>query len=471
MELAEGDLHHFFENNEIYVASNPIIFLQMLESIRRQLLCLLNLGYVYTDIKLGNILYKCDDPNNLNGVRFMLGDLGSAVLDKNGQSVFTYLPYYLPYRFRYGDTKLQTDDEKIMSLNKDSFYDNNKYELEIDKDKDKIIIEYPVFFFIYNFDNYYHFLYDTLPYLYTYLELKKNNPELKLLVNYPNKNKKDFYKFNSELLEKIINLDDLIIHNENYNYKELYVSTSLTHGGYSNNPPRKEIYEIYNLIKKNINYQNIDEKYNNLNKVYISRRTWINNDNTNIGTDYTSRRKMVNEDELVNQLIKYDFTEIFAENLNTDEKIYLFSNADIIVGSIGGGMANLLFSNKNTKSIVIATPFFLDINYRFKYSMEHTNINYIYDVHTYLESNTIPLYCRVNIIDEKSKYYQKYGEISQYNKDTNKYLINISNNDVAGFNNVIKFDNEWFLESEFILLDNGLNSPYLIDINKVLELL
>ena len=206
-------------------------------------------------------------------------------------------------------------DEKIMSLNKDSFYDDNKYYLQINDNKDnkdKIIIEEPIFFFIYNFDNYYHFLYDTLPYLFTYLELKKTITELKLLVNYPNKDKKDFYKFNKEFLEKIIDLNDLIIHKENNIYRKVYVSSSLTHGGYSNNLPRKEIYKIYDLIKNNINYENINEKYLNLKKIYISRRTWINNDKSNIGTDYTSRRKMINEDILVNDLIKYNFIEIFA---------------------------------------------------------------------------------------------------------------------------------------------------------------
>jgi hypothetical protein len=103
------------------------------------------------------------------------------------------------------DILISPYDEKIMSLNKDSFYDNNKYYLQIDKNgnTDKIIIEEPCFFFIYNFDNYYHFLYDTLPYLFTYLELKKKIPKIKLLVNYPNKDKKDFYKFNTELLKKI----------------------------------------------------------------------------------------------------------------------------------------------------------------------------------------------------------------------------------------------------------------------------
>lgn len=103
--------------------------------------------------------------------------------------------------------------------------------------------------------------------------------------------------------------------------------------------------------------------------------------------------------------------------------------------------------------------------------MEHTNIKYIYDVKTYLEDNKIPLYIRVKITDKKSIYFEKYGEICEYNKDNTKYLVNISNNDVAGFNNNIKFDNEWFLESEFILLDNGLNSPYLVYINKILDYL
>jgi len=46
------------------------------------------------------------------------------------------------------------------------------------------------FYFIYNTDNYFHFLYDSLPYLISYFELKKNIPDLKLLMQYPNPPKK-----------------------------------------------------------------------------------------------------------------------------------------------------------------------------------------------------------------------------------------------------------------------------------------
>jgi capsular polysaccharide biosynthesis protein len=356
-------------------------------------------------------------------------------------------------------------DEKIMSLNKDCFYDNNIYDITISNNANKKQVFESVFFLIYNFDNYYHFLYDTLPYLYSYLNIKQMIPSLKLLINYPNKHKKDFYKFNIELLNKFINIDDIIIHQNDNVYSNVYVSTSLTHGGFSNLPPRKEVYELYKNIKHKINLiPNNKNKY-----IYISRRTWINKDISNIGTDYTSRRKMMNEDLLVDKLTNMGIQEIFTENLTTDEKIQLFNQSEMIIGSIGGGMSNLLFSNTNTKSIVIVTPYFLDVNYRFKYSMEHTNITYFNNVITYTEDNDIPLYCRVQIISGMHK--DKIGEIVEYNKNMDKYVVNISNNDVAGFNNQHIFDKNEFDKNEFKLLDSGLNSPYIVDIDSLINLI
>ena len=372
-----------------------------------------------------------------------------------------FYPNVLFYN-NYNDMIISPYDEKIMSLNKSSFYDNNLYQLNDYNNEQDLIINVPVFFFIYNFDNYYHFLYDTIPYLYTYLELKKNIPELKLLVNYPNKYKKDFYRFNIEFLEKIINKEDLLIHDINNVYSNVYISSSLTHGGFSNNPPRKEIYEIYDMIKSNVNIITKIPEY-----IYISRRTWINKDNTNIGTDYTTRRKMMNEDLLVEELTKIGFTEIFTENLSTDEKILLFSNAKIIIGSIGGGMANLLFSTKKTKAIILVTPYFLDINYRFKYSLESANVSYFDNISLY--NDMIPLYCRCKIINKDSIHYNMIGEIIDFYN--NQYVVNISSNDVAGFNNQINYIKANFLESEIELLDNGLNSPYTTNIDSLLSII
>lgn len=410
-----------------------------------------------------NIIKNIDD----TGRNIGYGIYNNIIL--NGRNNF--YPNNLLYDI-HNKSLISPYDEKIMSLNKDSFYDNNRYDLIIDDNiSNKSKINEPLFFFIYNFDNYYHFLYDTLPYLYTYLELKKTIHNLKLLVNYPNKNMNSFYKFNTEFLSKIINLNDLIIHNNNNIYDTIYISSSLTHGGFSNNPPRKEIYDIYNIIKNNINYNNIHDNYKSLKNIYISRRTWINNDTSNIGTNYTTRRKMINEDELVHILVsKFNFNEIFCENLTTDEKIFIFLNADIICGSIGGGMANLLFSNINTKSIIINTPYFLEINYRFKYSMENTNFKYFNDVNTYFNNNnSISLFTRCKIITEKDNkiYYNKIGEITDI--IDNKYYINLSNNDVAGFNNLLEFNNFVFDINDFILLDKGLNSPYIVNIDSLLD--
>lgn len=353
-------------------------------------------------------------------------------------------------------------DEKIMSLNKDSFYENNIFDFKLLPTQMNLNCCESVFFFIYNFDNYYHFLYDTLPYLYTYLKLKKDIPNLKLLVNYPNKNMNHFYKFNNEFLEKIIDMNDIIVHYENNIYKNMYVSSSLTHGGYSNNKPRNEIYEIYNIINKQV-VDIVDTPK----KIYISRRTWINNDTSNIGTNYTTRRKMLNEDLLVEKLEEIGFIEIFAENLSTDEKINIFKNAEVICGCIGGGMANLLFSKPTTKTIIIVTPFFLEINNRFRFSLENTNYKYFNNVDIYHEKDRIPMYCRVKITDNESKYYNFIGEICDWCND--KYLVNLANNDIAGFNNDTNFDNEFFNVNQFELLDNGLNSPYTVNINLLID--
>jgi hypothetical protein len=177
---------------------------------------------------------------------------------------------------------------------------------------------------------------------------------------------------------------------------------------------------------------------------------------------------MINEDELVENLQKYNFIEIFAENLNSDEKIYLFSNAEKICGSIGGGMSNLLFSKKQIKSYVIVSPYFLDINYRFKYSLENTDIQYFDETEVFKEPNSkYSFYVRVKIINRENEHYNKIGEIINF--IDNKYEIALSNNDVAGFNNQIEFKHILFDENDFDCLDNGLNSPYTFNYQKLIN--
>ena len=136
-------------------------------------------------------------------------------------------------------------------------------------------------------------------------------------------------------------------------YNRVCVSSSLTHNGLSNCPPHKGVFEVLNQMKSD---------YVGPEKIYISRRTWLNGDTSNIGTNYTERRKCVNEDEVAQMFIDQGFKEIFCENLTMEEKIGMFRSAKYVAGPIGGGMCNVIFSPPETKVLSINSPTFFDVN-------------------------------------------------------------------------------------------------------------
>jgi hypothetical protein len=342
-------------------------------------------------------------------------------------------------------------DETIMSL-KNVKKQNPTYKIKTPTN----VIKDPVFYFIYNVDNYYHFIYDTLPYLISYLKLRESIPNLKLLTNYPNGHSM-LYKFVIEFLNLLsIQESDILIVNDITSYDTMYVSSSYTHGHNSNKPPRKEIYNFYKHI-----ISLVPKNFNTPKKIYVSRRTWVHNDLSNIGTNYTTRRKMINEDILVNKLTSLGYIEVFPESMSIIEKIQLFSNAKEIIGPIGGGLVNVLFSNPDCKLFVLVSPTFLDINKRFKYSFSNLNTTYFTEC-THESNEEYKLYMRVqsdNII----------GEISNINN--NNIVIEYIDYPVAGWNNTLKYKNIIIDKSKCIKLDNGLNSPWVVDIEKLLNIL
>lgn len=344
--------------------------------------------------------------------------------------------------------------ERTMSLNSGTIYEKNdmKYNY-IEKPLINIYNE-PVFFYIYNSDNYFHFLYDSIPYLISYLQLKKQIQNLKLLMQYPNEQKSSFYPFVLEFLE-ILNIfkNDIIVADEYTKYTEVYISNSYTHDIDSNLPPRKEIYKFYQSI-----VLLVKEKYNkNIitpTKIYISRRTWIHNDFSNIGTNYTTRRKLVNEDELVEKLKLKGYEEVFTEKLSTIEKILYFANATHVVGAIGGGISNVLFSPKSTKLEALISPTFLDVNKRFKYSLDCVDV--YYNINSkHIEEGDFKTYMRV-----KSKDETIVGEIEKIYD--NKLLVSYTDGSNTGWNSQNKYKQTELEMKDVEKLDNGLNSPWII---------
>ena len=368
------------------------------------------------------------------------------------------------YNLFYPNTLLKTTNklllplnERTMSLKNETIYEkqNMTYQENSICHNVKSEIKTPVFFFIYNTDNYFHFLYDTLPYLISYFELKKHNPEIKLLMQFPNPQKQEMYRFVLEFLE-ILNIakNDIIIADKNTNYNEIYISSSYTHAIDSNLPPRKEIFIFYKKIVDiiRVKYKNIQTPK----KIYVSRRTWLHNDLSNIGTNYTTRRKMVNEDELVEKLVLDGYQEVFAEKLTTIKKIQYFSNATHVIGAIGGGIANVLFCNQKTKLRAIISPTFLDVNKRFKFCLD--NIDVTYDMNTtHVEKTKFKRYMRVKIIDSNI-----IGEIEDIYE--NKLLISYTDSSNVGWNSQNNYNQKEILKNDVVKLDNGLNSHWVYNL-------
>jgi hypothetical protein len=402
-------------------------------------------------------IYDFKDKNKLFKNIFEEENKRSIDLFKYNNCIFTGINLYYPNILLHEINKnnlILPVIEKTMSLKMSSIYELNN--MEYDLKKSEIIFNYyknPVFFFIYNTDNYFHFLYDSLPYLISFLNLKESIKDIKLLVQYPNKQKHSFYPFVLEFLSILgINENDLIIVNDYTIYEEVYISTSYTHDIDSNLPPRKEIYEFYKkiveIVKSNYTIKNTPKK------IYVSRRTWLHNNFSNIGTNYTTRRRLINEDELVEKLEKEGFIEIFTENLTTIEKILYFSNATHVVGAIGGGISNVLFSPKNTKLEAIVSPTFLDVNLRFKYSLDCVDVYYNYNTEHY-EKSEFKTFMRVKTKDNKI-----IGEIEKIYDD--KLLISYTNDFNVGWNLESKYEKIELNQNEVQKIDNGLNSPWII---------
>lgn len=315
----------------------------------------------------------------------------------------------------------------------------------------------PLFFFVYNTDNYYHFIYDALPHIYSFLHMKKEVPNLKLLMSYPNESMTCQYKFVLEILGLLgIEERHVMIAKKKTLYKNIYVSSSYTHGLDSNSPPRKEVYDFLKSIPHDPPRKEMPKKF------YVSRRSWVHGDYSNIGTNYTSRRRMVNEDQLVESLKLHNIPEVFTENLDSEEKIQLFKNADLVVGSIGGGMSNLLFSGPKTKAVIIVSPSFLETNYRFSFCFSNVKASYVKNTQ-HVESDALKKYMRVRTPDNR------VGEI--LNLDQTSATILLSPKRVAGWNiaSSSKYEKAVFAKDELTPMDNGLNSEWSADVEEILE--
>lgn len=392
------------------------------------------------------------------GIRSDYGDMPRNSFCVKFSNVFlTGRNIYYPNCLLYtNDSLVNPYDEQVMSLKKNSFYQDDQWDLS-GQMTFQTLVEDPVFFFAYNVDNYYHFIYDSIPILYSYFQLKNEFPQLKLLLQTSHPSKQSLPPFVLEFLSSL-GIQTYEFGQEKTLYKKIYVATSLTHGGHSNAAPSPLAFSVWNRLR-------ISGHYDLPKRFYISRRSWIHGNTSNLGTNYTTRRKCMNEDAVVELVKKYGIEEIFTELLTTDQKLALFQTAEVVVGIIGGGMANLLFSPTAAKSLCITTPEFLTINERFQHSMNHTQIQYSSCTHhTHTDWKFKP-YSRVKVTGTGGPYDGCIGEIEE--RYGSEYTLSLSSNDVAGFSQDFLFTKRPFHQDNLVAVDQGLNSPFLVDLQKV----
>jgi len=316
----------------------------------------------WDESKLGNIETLSDHRS------IKIGGFENCIID--GKS----LTYPDPL-VRSGSELLLPTIERFMSLGINSVYDETM-EYNVSNPRTRVLKENnPVFYFVYNCANYFHWLYDTIPYLYSFFEIKKKIPNIKLLMS-PPRGENDLYPFVYETLELLgINKDDIFSLRDDTVYSKLYIGSSLTHNRMSLESPHPALHDLINSM---------NGSDSDLEKIYVSRRTWTKEKNKNIGTDYTQERMCVNEDEVVDLFEEIGFKEVFCEDLSMKDKIGMFRNAKVVAGPIGGGMSNCLFCSKSTKVLSINSPDFFLINKRLGHTLSHTDL-YMFDETEYVD--------------------------------------------------------------------------------------
>ena len=187
--------------------------------------------------------------------------------------------------------------------------------------------------------NYFHWLIEVLPRLSLTTEVNKDVPIL--VSNYLptqfyealevcNKNNRQIIKLNANKNHVVKNLyypSRLSIINDNYG-QPIYNRDAV----YSPNG----IKFVQDTVLKSLKCGNKKGKR----KIFISRS----------GSDY---RQLLNSNEIEEFLIEKGFEIVFPESLSFSSQVRVFSEAEIIIGQSGAGMANFIFAPKDCKVIVM----------------------------------------------------------------------------------------------------------------------
>jgi capsular polysaccharide biosynthesis protein len=307
--------------------------------------------------------------------------------------------------------------------------------------------------------NYYHFLFDTLPYLFSFL--KNNN----LLYN-------DNYNFNIlvnhdyNIIKSLFNIN-IKYSDTNYNIENLIIPKNI-------NPHFYLCWNKYNILQNKDIYYYDYNIFKELREFIFNKFNIIPHGNKNIYLKRNNDFRIFINSDYFNKIINdFNFDIVLPENMSFYEQVSYFSQVKTLVCQGGAGMANILFMPENSNVIlIIADSKFINITYFKELLLKlNINLNIIY---------TTTLYLYDNIYENNLKFIQNFNLAKHpfncnlyFNKknfiDLIKLLEKYTNKINYNFNYFIEINNNIQFQYNFYLknMDNSISRN--IDFDNILE--
>ena len=360
---------------------------------------------------------------------------------------------------KQNNTYYPIQDKNIRSTFKNCYEENNMMLNFKEKTQIRKKVNESVFYFVYNTQNLFCFLYDAIPYLISFFSLKRKFTTLKLLMQYCDEEKKTFQPFVWPILNLLgIEQKDVKMLDGETKYRKIYISSSYTHDEGYHDIPRKEIYDLYKKIS-DAAAEKIKSDIPALpKKIYASTHKNMQGkfETMSKQPENYSRRYFTNEKEFIEEYtVKNKFKEVFQDSSEYSilQKIVMFSRADSVIGQLGEDIAMVLFSPKTTKLIIIVTPVYLISFPRFRYCYNHVNHKYFTKTEQTEETN-FKLYMKVQ---SKTEIDNIIATVTSTNNTTDRISIEYTNK--AG-----EYKTENVDSDNYIKKDEGVDSPWKINL-------
>ncbi len=140
-----------------------------------------------------------------------------------------------------------------------------------------------------------------------------------------------------------------------------------------------------------------------------------------ISRNDSSKRRVLNEPELMGVLDRYGFRSFELSKLSFIEKISLFANAEVIIATIGAGQANLVFCQQNTSVIELmaedfAQPFFNDLANKVGIQYDYLICKSDGRARTFKQGEKLNLMVDINQIERKLKQILNKVSVEEISK-------------------------------------------------------